>query len=143
MASFVYFSMVEDLARGAIDFDTDTFFAMIVTSSYTPSQSHSKRSDVNANEVSGTGYTAGGQACSISLSRTNGVLSITPANVTWSSPVSGFTGRRAIIYKRRGGAASADELICCIDPGASVAANGTSYTMQVTSPLTLTVPTGV
>jgi hypothetical protein len=142
MASFCYFSMIEDLARGAIDFDTDTFYCLIVTSSYTPSQSHAKRSDVNANEVSGTGYTAGGQACSVSLSRTNGVLSITPANVTWTSPVNGFTGRRAVIYKRRGGAASADELVCCIDPGASVAANGTSYTVQINSALTLTVPTG-
>jgi hypothetical protein len=143
MASFIYFSMIEDMARGAIDFDTDTFRVLIVTASYTPSQTHSKRSDVNANEVSGTGYTAGGNVCSLSLSRTNGVLSITPATVTWAAPVSGFTGQRAIIYKARGGLASADELVCCIDNGSPVAANGTSYTVRVDTPLTLTVPTGV
>jgi hypothetical protein len=51
---------IDDLARNNIDFDTDTFKAMLVTSSYTPNKdTHDKRDDVT-NEVAGTGYTAGG-----------------------------------------------------------------------------------
>jgi hypothetical protein len=44
----------------SIDLDTDTIKVLLVTSAYTPDQdAHTKRSDVT-NEVSGTGYTAGG-----------------------------------------------------------------------------------
>ena len=38
MASLIYNSAVDDMARGAIDFDTDTFKVLLVTSSY----SHNK-----------------------------------------------------------------------------------------------------
>lgn len=143
MVSFLYYSAPEDMAKGAIDFDTDSFKMMLVTTSYTPSQPHSKRSDIT-NEVSGTGYTAGGQACTVTVNRSTNVTSITPASVTWASPVSGFTARRAVVYKSRGGLASADELVCCIDfASGATAANGTSYTVQVSSALTITVPIGV
>ena len=60
MASLIYNSAIDEMARGDIDFDTDTFKAMLVTSSYTPNKdTHDFRDDVT-NEVSGTGYTAGG-----------------------------------------------------------------------------------
>ena len=35
MASLIYNSCIDDMARGAIDFDTDTFKVMLVTSTYT------------------------------------------------------------------------------------------------------------
>lgn len=140
MTSITYYSFGEDVAKGAIDLDSDTFYAMLVTSSYSPSQSHSKRSDIT-NEVSGTGYTAGGQAITCTVSRASGTTSLTWGSVTWSSPVSGFTARYAIIYKHRGGASSADELVCCIDPtGGAVAANGQSYTLSVATAMTIVVP---
>jgi hypothetical protein len=139
MASITYYSAGLDMANGAIDFDTDSFKAMLVTSSYTPAQSHSKRSDIT-NEVSGTGYTTGGQAITCSTSRSSGTVSLTWGSVTWSSPVSGFTARYAVIYKSRGGLASADELVCCIDPGSAVAANGQSYTLSIATPSTITIP---
>jgi len=60
MPSLIYNSFFEDLARGAIDLDTDTIRVMLVTSSYTENKdTHTKRSDVT-NEITGTGYTAGG-----------------------------------------------------------------------------------
>lgn len=140
MASITYYSCGEDMAKGAIDFDTDTFKAMLVTSSYTPSQAHSKRSDIS-NEVSGTGYTTGGQSVSVTVTRSSGTVSITFGSVTWASPVSGFTARYAVIYKARGGLSSADELVCCIDPtSGAVAANGQSYTLSIATPMTITVP---
>jgi hypothetical protein len=40
MASLIYNSAPDEMARGDIDFDTDTFKAMLVTSSYTPKQRH-------------------------------------------------------------------------------------------------------
>lgn len=48
---------------GDIDFDAHTIKAALVSSSYTPAQSHEFYStSVNAFEISGTGYTDGGQA---------------------------------------------------------------------------------
>ena len=61
MASLIYNSAIFDASTGAIDFDTDTFKMMLVTSSYTAAKTHMKRNAVT-NEVSGTGYTAGGNA---------------------------------------------------------------------------------
>lgn len=139
MASILPFSLGEDIARGNVDFDTDTFKAMLVTATYTPSQSHSKRSDIT-NEVSGTGYTAGGQTITCTVSRASGVTSNTFANVVWAAPTNGFTARYAVIYKSRGGAASADELVAIVDFGAGVAANGTTFTFTPSLALTITVP---
>lgn len=142
MASFAPFSIGEDMARGNVIFGTHSFKLLLVTSSYSPDQNHDKRDDVNANEVSGTGYTAGGIAITCTVSRSSGVTSLTWSSPTWTAPVSGFTARRGWIYRDRGGAASADELVACLDFGAGVAANGTSFTVSVTSASTLTVPTG-
>jgi len=140
MASFCPYSLGEDMARGAVDFDTDTFKMMLVTSSYSPALTDSKRSNIT-NEVSGTGYTAGGIATTCTVGRASGVTTLTFSSPTWAAPVSGFTARRGVIYKSRGGASSADELVCVLDFGSGVAANGTSYTVSITGGVTLTVPT--
>jgi hypothetical protein len=140
MASFLYNSLASDIFAGNVDFANDTFKAMLVTSSYSPSQSHSKRSDIT-NEVTGTGYTAGGLACVVgSVSRVGGLLSVTFNNVVWPAPVNGFTARRCVVYKSRGGASSADELAFCVDFGTGVAANNTTFTVTFTSALTCTTP---
>lgn len=76
----------------------------IVTSAYTPAQNtHDFWDDVSANEVSGTGYTAGGNACA-SPTWTgpdgSGVLTFDASDpATWTQNAAGFSnGRRAILY---------------------------------------------
>lgn len=104
--------------NGSIDLDTDTIKVMLVTSAYTPDQdAHTKRSDVT-NEVSGTGYTAGGATLankSVSADNTDNEGVFDADDVVWGS--STITARGAVLYKARGGAASADELIAYIDFG--------------------------
>ena len=59
MTSLIYDSFMDDLCKGNIVPSSDTFYGMLVTSSYSPSKgTHAKRSDVT-NEASGTNYTAG------------------------------------------------------------------------------------
>lgn len=85
MADLKYNSFKTVVLSGVHDFTTDTYNLMLVTSSYTPTTSHSSRADVT-NEVSGTGYTAGGQAISgisVSLSGTEAVVDFN--DVTWAS----------------------------------------------------------
>lgn len=121
MASFIYLSCLEDMARGAIDFDTDSFKALLTTATYSENKTtHTKRSDVT-NEVSGTGYTAGGFAVTVTVAKDTGNNRV---NLTIAQPAaltgSTITGRKAVIYKARGGAATADELVGIVDFGADV-----------------------
>lgn len=70
MASLVYNSFYDDVARGNINPSVDTFRVMLVTSAYTEDKdTHLKRSSIT-NEVTGTGYTAGGLICTVSVTKT-------------------------------------------------------------------------
>ena len=136
MASFIYNSCIDDMAKGAIDFDTDTFKVMLVTSGYTANKdTHDKRDDVT-NEVSGTGYTAGGvtSACTVTKDTANDKVTLSFAAVSWAS--STITARGAVIYKSRGGASSADELVAFNDFGTDVASASGTFTVS-TSVITL------
>ena len=131
MASLIYNSAIDDMARNNIDFDTNTFKAMLVTSTYTPNKdTHDKRDDVT-NEVSGTGYTAGGvaTACTVTKDTANDKVTLSFAAVSWAS--STITARALVIYKSLGGASSADALVCYVDFGSDV--SSTSGTFSVSS----------
>ena len=130
MASLIYNSFWEDLARGAIDLDTDAFKVMLTTSGYTENKdTHTKRSDVTS-EVTGTGYTAGGNTSAITVTKdtTNDRLDVTLGQVTW--PTSTITARKAVYYKARGGASSADELVAVNDFGSDVVSTNGTFTLN-------------
>lgn len=129
MASLIYNSAVDDMARGAIDFDTDTFKVMLVTSAYTPDKDvHDKRDDVT-NEVTGTGYTAGGAttACTVTKVTATDRVTLAFAAATW--PSSTITARGAVIYKSRGGASSADNLVCYVDFVSDVSSSAATFSL--------------
>jgi len=134
MASLVYNSCIDDVCEGRIDFDTDTFKMMLVTASYVPSKSHDFRDDVT-NEVSGTGYTAGGNAaaCTVTKDNANNRVDVTFSITSWTS--STITARAGVIYKSRGGAASADELVGYVDFGSNVSSSSGTFSVTITSPL--------
>ena len=134
MASFNFNSFVRDVVTGAIDFDTDTFKGMLVTTA--PTTTHkdtwSKRSDVTG-EVTGTGYTAGGTAVTLTVAAvdtTNDDVEVTCSSPSWAS--STITAAAMVIYKSRGGASSADELVCTIDFGGTVSSTAGTFTVTPT-----------
>lgn len=136
MASLIYNSFMDDLSKGNVK-STDTYYVMLVTSSYTPNKdTHTKRSDVT-NEVSGTGYTAGGAASAVTLTLDTSTDKETWAfaDVTW--PTSTITARGAVIYKHRGGASSADELVAYVDFSGNISTAGSTFTFHETAPLTM------
>lgn len=127
MASVIYNSFKRDIMNGAIDLDTDTIKVMLVTSSYTPdADAHTKRSDIT-NEVSGTGYSAGGATlanAAVTADNTDDEGVFDADDASWANAT--ITARGAVLYKSRGGASSADELICYFDFGADkTSTNGT------------------
>jgi hypothetical protein len=130
MASGIYNKFKEFTLKGGtsypVDFDTDTIKVMLVTSAYTPDfDAHDYANDVT-NEVSGTGYTAGGATLgtvTVTLDTTNDRVDIDAADTTWSS--STITARAAVIYKSTG-TASTSPLIAYIDFSTDqVSSNGT------------------
>jgi hypothetical protein len=128
----VYGQGMLKLATGAVDLDTDTFKAMLTTSAYTPDQdAHVFRSDVTS-EITGTGYTAGGTT----LSGITCVYDAATNETRWdfNDPAwagATFTARRMVVYKSRGGAATADELVFWVDFGGDQTINGGTFTYIV------------
>ncbi len=134
MASLIYNSAIDDMARSAIDFDTDTFKAMLVTSSYTPNKdTHDRRDDVT-NEVAATGgYTAGGVTSVVTVTKdtANDKVTIQFGVVSWAA--STITARGCVYYKSRGGASSADELVAYNDFGSDVSSTGGTFSVAAST----------
>lgn len=130
MPSLIYNRAIELWARGNIDFDTDTFRWMLTTSAYTEDKdAHDYRNDIT-NEVTGTGYTAGGNPSSgvtVTLDTVNDRVDIVFGGTTW--PSSTITARKAVLYKSRGGAATADEVILVNDFGSDVSTTNGTFTL--------------
>lgn len=134
MASLIYNKAIDALVRAGINFSSDTFKVMLVTSSYTPNKdTHEDRADVT-NEVTGTGYTAGGVATTptITLDTTNDRVDITFSNVSWASAT--ITARAAVIYKSTGTAAN-DTLIAYVDFGSDVSSTNAAFAVTFSSAL--------
>ena len=124
-----------NMAKGLIDLDTDTFKIMLTTSAYTPvKDTHDFRDDVT-NEVSGTGDTAGGATLagvSVTYDAASDQVQIGWTDPTWTS--STITARTAVIYKSRGGAASADELLAYCTEAGDIVSTGGTFTVDLPAP---------
>lgn len=133
MASLIFTSCLDDMAKGNIDFDTNTFKVMLVTSAYVEDKdAHDKRDDIT-NEVVGTGYTADGATSAVIVTKdtANDRVDITLGAVSW--PASTITARKAVYYRSRGGAASADELVAVVDFGADVVTSATTFSLAAST----------
>lgn len=128
MANVLYNSFKRDIANGSIDLDTDTIKLMLVTSTYVPNiDTHTKRSDIT-NEVVGVGYTAGGvtlanKTVAVNNTTDKGVFDADDITI----PNATITARGGVLYKSRGGVATADELIGYIDFVTDVISTGGNF----------------
>lgn len=121
-------SFKQALLDGEMDFSSDTtqtFKIALFTSDATLGAATTAYSDTN--EVSGDGYTAGGESLTIT---TNPTTSGTTAyldfdNVTWSSAT--ITARGALIYKADG---VTDPAVAVLDFGADKTSTSGDFTVQ-------------
>ena len=137
MASANFTNLPRALAKGDIDFDTNTFKVLLISS--IPSEANldawANRSDVT-NEITGTGYTAGGIAQAFTLDAvdtTNNRQSVTWTNITngWTSAT--FSAVGAIIYKNTG-TASTDTLLHMVDFGGTVSCTAGNFNITYSAP---------
>ena len=119
------------LAQGLHNFgptSPNTFYIALFTSSATINASTTQYSNALVGEVTGGGYTQGGQQLTITQTPTSGATGGTVAywsfaNVVWS-PAS-FTARGALIYN----ASQSNASVAILDFGADKICN-TSFTIQ-------------
>jgi hypothetical protein len=140
MASVIYDSFIADVFAGTCT-TASTYKAMLVTSAYAEDRgAHSKRSSVT-NEVTGTGYTAGGVTLTLSasLNTTAHILTLTIPTATWAS--STITARKLIVYRSTGTAAN-DNLVACIDNSVDLVSTASTMTWNA-STWTLPLPAPV
>lgn len=136
MASIIYNSALDDAVKGNIDFDSDSFKVILVTSSYSPDKdAHTKRSDVT-NEAVGVGYTTGGESTSVTVTKdtANDRIDIDFSDVSWANAT--LTAAGAVIYKTTG-TASTDNLVAYLDFAGDVTSTNGTFTVDITSPLRL------
>jgi hypothetical protein len=111
-----------------IDFDSDTIKVMLCTSAYTPDQdAHQYKSSVT-NEVTGTGYTAGGATLTsptVTYNAGTNTLTLDGADTSWAS--STITARYAVIYDATPASDATRPLIAYTDFGSDVTSTAGSF----------------
>lgn len=117
-------------ATSAVDnFLANTIKVALVTATYTPAQATDQYwSTPVANEVAGTGYTAGGMTLASKTAATSGlVTTFTGAATSW--PTSTITARYAVVYDSTPGTSASDPLIAYVDFGANVSSTAGTFTI--------------
>ncbi|MFG1794117.1 hypothetical protein [Nocardia sp. NPDC049149] len=127
MAKF-YTKFFLSVLNKEVDLDTDTLKVMLCTSSYTPSQHvHRYKSDVT-NEITGTGYTAGGVAlASVTVGNSSGTITFDAADSQWTSAT--FTARNAVIYDSSPASDSTRPLVGYITFDADIPVTASTFTI--------------
>ena len=131
MADTIYNRFFANLMNKEVDLEADTIRVALLTSSYTINKDHNTWSDVSANEVSGTGYTAGGATLankSVAQDNTNDEATFDADDVTWSS--STITARYAVLYDDT---LTNDDLIAVFDFGSDQSSSSGDFTLQFSS----------
>lgn len=102
-----------------IDIDSDTLKVALLANTYTPNQdTHDYWDDVSANEVAGTGYTAGGVAlanAAVTYDGGTNIVKIDADDASWAN--STITARYAVIYDDTPATAATKPLLGYVDFG--------------------------
>jgi hypothetical protein len=130
--SKAYLNLAAAIFNKEVDFDSDNVKVALLSSSYTPNQTgHGYMSDTRAYEVSGTGYTAGGQALAsktVTKDAANKVVVFDAADVTWAN--STITARYAVVYDDSGASDATKALIGYIDLVSDQASNNGNFVIE-------------
>lgn len=142
VTSKAYGLFLKSLCNKEVDLDSDTLKVMLCTSSYTPNQdTHQYKSDVT-NEVSGTGYTAGGQTLTgvtVAYNASTNTLTLDANDPSWAN--STITARYAVFYDSTPGSDATRPLIAYWDLESDQVSSSGAFTLTLSASglVTLTV----
>lgn len=127
MANVLYNSFKAAIGNGTIDWDTDVIKIALVTSVYAPDiDAHTNFTTHITNEVTGTGYTAGGATLAgtaVTVDTTNDWAEYDATDPEWTA--STITARGAVVY-----ASVSGDLINYIDFGTDKVSSDGTFTIQ-------------
>lgn len=129
MASYVYNRFFANIANKEIDLEADNIRAAILDNGHTPDPDHNQWTDVSGDEVSGSGYTAGGELLTtkaVTEDDTNDLAKFDADDVTWTT-VTFTNGRYLVLYDDT---MTNDDLIAIFDFGADQNPAGVDFTVQ-------------
>ena len=113
-----------------VNWATDPIKVMLTTVTYVPDQDTDQFRSSVTNEITGTGYTAGGvtlTGMSVSYDSTAHAARLIAGNASWTGAT--FTAHRAVVYKSTGSAAT-DPLIGWVDFGADQSPSGATFAVN-------------
>lgn len=131
MASGVYNRFKTNLLRGLVDLGgsgSHLVYVALLTSSHAFNADHNYWTTISANEVSGTGYTANGQALAnkaVTQDDTDDEGVFDADDTTWAS--STITARFAVLYDNT---LTTKDLICCFDFSSDQSSSNGNFTIQ-------------
>jgi hypothetical protein len=135
--SHLYGQFAAALATKTVNLSTDSLKVMLVSSVYTPNQAADHfASTPGANEITGTGYTAGGMALSsVSIADAMNTWTLHAADTLW--PGLSASARYAVVYDSQPGSYATDPLIGYVDSGTTQTWNGETARIQWSSGIVL------
>jgi len=127
----LYGAFLMQALRKEHDLEDDTIKVSLHTSTYTPAQDTHEYKDDLTNEVTGTGYSAGGATLAgKTLTYTAGTNTITfdAADASWAT--STITARTAVLYNDTPATDGAKGLICYQQSDSDIISTGGTFTVQ-------------
>lgn len=127
-----YDQLIELMSDGYIDMDdatANTFKMGLLNNSHTFTATNTAWASISANEITGTGYTAGGQGLtSVTWAHTTGTVKWDSADVSWTAGAGGITAYHAVIYDDTTTGSPVDALMIDINFGqVETAGDGTDF----------------
>jgi len=128
----LYNNALKSMVNGDIDWESDTVKCALLKSTYTPDiDTHDTWDDISSHEVSGAGYTAGGQALAnrtATLDTESDKVRCDSDDVEWTS--STITARYAVVYQDSG-TPSTSRLIMLLNFGEDYSSSSGTFKITV------------
>lgn len=125
MASGIYNRFKANLMNKEVDLEADTIQVALLDDNHSFSATDNTWSDVSANEISGTGYTASGATLDGKSVTQAATTKWDATDVSWTSAT--FSAYHAVIWDDSVGT---DDLICSIDFGGEQQVTSGTFTIQ-------------
>jgi len=131
ITTYIYGSFVEKLSNKEIDYESDDIKLMLCDNNYTPNLTTDIYKNQVTNEVSGDGYTSGGELLTgKSITYDSGVTSYIASSLQWLNITTTF--RYAVLYDDTGNDATSP-LIAYFDFGDDVILEISTFTINFSS----------
>jgi len=137
MASGIYDRFKANLMNKEVDLEADTIKVALLDNSHGFTTTHNQWSEVSANEISGTGYTAGGAELANAAVTQGATTKWDGDDTAWTS--ASFTAYHAVIYDDT---LTNDDLICSIDFSEAKTVSSGTFTIQWNAAGIITLATG-